>query len=398
MEPMPSRENPHATARPAAATAGAPKEARRFPSGARRPRSGLQITRFNCQPVDDLEPHALGVTYWFDPPAEDGPILVRVRLRGRRIGVKGRPGRRDAFEKVETIEEVPARSGPVAVTSRVSDVAPGEWHVTVTAEAQSSGNRPSAGSPLRLASGSTSGHTVYAPVVRVRAPGAGIGVWPALVGVGVMCALVVQFLIGRRYDLPSGRVLVVSLVASLVGLVGAKVYYLVEHRRRRPPLLTAGMCIQGFVLAATAALIAGASMTGVSVGRLLDVTTPGLLFGMAIGRVGCFFGGCCAGRPTGSRLGLWSSDRRLGLRRVPTQLMESAVALGIGLAAAGTVAAKVAAPAGMVFAGGMAAYTLGRQRLFPLRDLPRHTAAGRTVTTAGAAGVLIVSVAMIALS
>ena len=338
------------------------------------------------------------MTYWFDPPADHGPFTVRVRLRGRRVGVKGRPGRRDAFEKVETIEAVPAGSGPVAVTSRVSEVAQGEWHVTVTAEAQPSGDGWSAGAPLRLARGSTSGHTVYAPVVRVRAPGARIGVWPALVAVGVVCALVVQSLIGRRYDLPGVRVLVVSLLASLTGLAGAKVYYLVEHRRKRPSLLTAGMCIQGFILAAIATLVAGAAVAGVPIRRLLDVTTPGLLFGMAIGRLGCFFGGCCAGRPTASRLGLWSSDRRLGLRRVPTQLMESAVALGIALGATAAVAAKVPGPAGTVFAGGMAAYTLGRQLLFPLRDLPRHTAAGRTVTTVTAAGVLLVSLALAALS
>ena len=395
---MPSRETYDATARPAAATAGAPSEARRSPSGRRHRRSGLQITRFSCQPVDDLQPHALGVTYWFDPPADHGPFTVRVRLRGRRVGVKGRPGRRDAFDKIETIEEVPAGSGPVALTSRVSDVAQGEWHVTVTAEAQASGEPRPAGAPLRLASGSTSGHTVYAPVIRVSAPGARIGAWPALVGVGVVCALVLQFVIGRRYGLPGVRVLVVSLVASLVGLAGAKVYYLVEHRGKRPSLLTAGMCIQGFILAAIATLVAGAAVAGVSIGRLLDVTTPGLLFGMAIGRLGCFFGGCCAGRATASRFGLWSSDRRLGLRRVPTQLMESAVALGIALATTAAVAAKVPAPAGIVFAGGMAAYTLVRQLLFPLRDLPRHTAAGRTVTTVTAAGVLLVSLGLAALS
>lgn len=192
--------------------------------------------------------------------------------------------------------------------------------------------------------------------------------------------------------------LVLSLAASLVGLAGAKVYYLVEHRRKRPSVLTAGMCIQGFILAAIATLVAGAAVAGVSIGRLLDATTPGLLFGMAIGRLGCFFGGCCAGRPTASQFGLWSSDRRLGLRRVPTQLMESAVALGIALATTAAVAAKVPAPAGIVFAGGMAAYTLGRQLLFPLRDLPRHTAAGRTVTTVTAAGLLLVSLGLTALS
>jgi phosphatidylglycerol:prolipoprotein diacylglycerol transferase len=93
------------------------------------------------------------------------------------------------------------------------------------------------------------------------------------------------------------------------------------------------MCIQGFGLGAIGTLVIGAWATGMPAGPLLDVTAPGLLVGMTIGRFGCFFGGCCAGRPTASRWGLWSSDRRLGVRRVPTQLLESTVALVVGLAA-----------------------------------------------------------------
>jgi len=38
-------------------------------------------------------------------------------------------------------------------------------------------------------------------------------------------------------------------------------------------------------------------------GTVLDATTPGLLFGMTVGRFACFFGGCCAGRPSGG--GRW---------------------------------------------------------------------------------------------
>jgi len=55
--------------------------------------------------------------------------------------------------------------------------------------------------------------------------------------------------------------------------------------------------------------------------------------GMAIGRPGCFFAGCCSGRPTVSRWGLWSSDRRIGIRRIPIQLIEAAAALLIGVTA-----------------------------------------------------------------
>lgn len=362
----------------------------------RRRHRGLQVTRFSCDALDGLDPHALGVTYWFDPPASGGTYTVTVRLRGRRIGVQGRPGRRDSFEKVERVESVRPGTGPVAVTSRVSDVAAGEWHVTATAEAVASTPAGRRAAPVRLPNGSSSGATAYAPVVRISAPGARLGAWPALVGVGVICALVVQYLLGRHVGLPVLRVLGLSLFSSVVGAVGAKVYYLVEHRRERPPLLTAGMCIQGFVLAAIATLVLGAIALEVAVGTLLDVTTPGLLWAMTIGRFGCFFGGCCAGRPTASRFGLWSSNRRLGLRRIPTQLLESALALVVGGAAATVVIADAASPAGFVFAGAMAAYTLGRQLLFPLRDLPRNTTNGRTVTLVIAGAVLLASSAAIA--
>jgi phosphatidylglycerol:prolipoprotein diacylglycerol transferase len=204
-------------------------------------------------------------------------------------------------------------------------------------------------------------------------------------------ALVIQALLATRAGLSVTQVAVLSTIACLAGLIGAKLYYLAHH----PQQLSArggglgGMCLQGFVLAAVATIVSGALSTGVPVGPLLDVTAPGLVFGIGIGRVGCFFGGCCAGRPTASRWGLWSSDRRLGLRRIPVQLMESALALLLGLAALRAVETVTARPAGTVFIAAIAAYTLGRQLLFPLRDLPRKTAQGRQLIMALSGLVLI---------
>lgn len=196
-------------------------------------------------------------------------------------------------------------------------------------------------------------------------------------------------------------------MASLVGLVGAKVYYLAGHLLMRrflpryrddppPSLATPGMCIQGFVAGAGGALMVGALAAGISVGRVLDVTTPGLFFGMTIGRFGCFFGGCCVGRPTVSRWGLWSSDRRLGVHRVPTQLFESALALSIGLLTLVAVWATTPTPAGALFVAALGAYTLGRQLLFPLRDNPRKTSGGRTLTIALSAVAAVVAVGLAA--
>ncbi|SDY83150.1 Prolipoprotein diacylglyceryl transferase [Modestobacter sp. DSM 44400] len=147
-----------------------------------------------------------------------------------------------------------------------------------------------------------------------------------------------------------------------------------------PNPLTAGMSVQGFVIAAVASLAIGGWWAGIPIGQLFDVTAPGLLFGMTVGRLGCFFGGCCVGRPTASRWGVWSSDRRVGVRRIPVQLLESGMAGVVATATLVSVAVVTPAVDGLLFAAGLAAYTLGRQVLFPLRSIPRATTHGRRVT------------------
>lgn len=348
-----------------------------------------------------MEPKALGFTYWFDTEPEGEPYSVSVRFEGRRLGVKGRPGRRDTFDVVETLDRVIPGSGPIAVTKRVFDVAPGEWHVTASPAAETrrrgraQGSRPTG---ARLTNASTSGITAYAPVVRIAAPGARLGAWPSLVSLGVVVALSTQYLLARHHHLPAARILLVSLLASLIGLVAAKLYYLVEHWGEPRHMVTAGLCIQGFVLGAIGALALGATLADVAVGRVLDISAPGLLFAMTIGRFGCFYGGCCAGRPTGSRWGLWSSDRWMGVRRIPTQLFESLVAFSVGVAALIVVWSATPRPAGAVFVAAIAAYTAGRQLLFPLRDLPRHTAHGRILTLVIAVSVMVAAILVAALT
>ena len=116
---------------------------------------------------------------------------------------------------------------------------------------------------------------------------------------------------------------------------------------------------------------------------------------MAVGRVGCFFAGCCGGPPTASRWGVWSSDQRVGARRIPTQLLESVLALSLGL---GVLVALVShGPAGgAFFVAGLAAYTLGRQGHLRLRAEPRKTRLGGLATSALAALVLVAAIVLLA--
>jgi len=357
-----------------------------------RPTGRLQVTRVRCDALAEAEPQALGLTYWFDAAPHGDPYTAVVRFVGRRIGLDREPGPQDTFIASERIEGVIPRSGRNAITTRIFDITPGEWIITaaLTTQCHAASARPS----LRLPKTQrASGRTGFGPVIRARAPGAHLGAWPALVGAGVAVALAVQARLAAHAHLPVAATLSVSLIASVMGLLGARVYYLAEQSPRLLPsprsLLNAGMCIQGFVLAAIATAGIGTVLIGVPIGRFLDVTAPGLLLGMTIGRFGCFFGGCCAGRPTASRWGLCSSDRRLTTRRIPTQLWEAALAFSLGLAALLAVLNGSVEPAGAVFVAAIAGYTFGRQLLLPWRDLPRKTPHGRRITVVATAAVLL---------
>lgn len=359
--------------------------------------ASLRTVPAGCDGFDGAEPQALGLTYEFDAARDGEPYSMTIRFDGRRANVEGKPSAQDGFSVVETIHRILPGSGRVTLSKRIEGITPGEWNVTAVPISDTAAGTTARAMPARA---TASGATGFVAIVRVRALGVRVGAWPTLVAVGAVVALTVQALLAYRVSLPLGTVLLVSLLASLVGLLGGKLYYLAEHPTQSRTLMniTTGMCIQGFVLAAVGTLILGAVIADIPVGALLDVSVPGLLFGMAIGRVGCFLGGCCAGRPTASRWGLWSSDRRLGTRRIPTQLLESMIALLVGVAAMVILITTSPHPAGVVFVGGLTAYTLGRQLLFPLRDLARNTAHGRVLTMIFAGIALIAAVAVAVLT
>lgn len=350
----------------------------------------------------------LAVTYWFDPDSHPGPSSLTVRFSGRRAGVRGRllPG--DRFIQDETIEEVIPGSGPISLTARIHNINPGEWVVTarpLPPVHPPSGSQEQGHSPVVAGPGGPAARfwRKWAPPAETiepvrtypppfaRVPGIFPGIWGAMAALGIVVALTIQFLVIAADHLAVGPWWAVSTFAIAVGIVGAKGWYLIVYRREH---LVNGWCIQGFITGATGASAILLVALRMPSGVFLDATAPGLLVAMAIGRVGCFFAGCCGGPPTASRFGVWSSDQRVGARRIPTQLMESALALSLGLGTLVTI--QNHGPAGgAFFAAAVTAYTLARQGILRLRAESRKTKLGVPVTATLAALVLIAAVTML---
>ena len=216
--------------------------------------------------------------------------------------------------------------------------------------------------------------------------------YATLVSLGVLAGLGLEALLLSHGHYSLFRPMLFSVIAIVAGVIGGKGWYVAVHRGKKFD----GWCIQGFV-AGAAVVVAAAALAGpgIPAGAFLAAAAPALLIGMAIGRLGCFWAGCCTGRPTAARWGVWSSDRRLGCRRAPAQLLEALAALISGAAVLAVVLAAGLARSGPAAVVGLAVYTLGRQFILGLRTEPRAWRYGRPVTGAIAVLALITGIILL---
>jgi phosphatidylglycerol:prolipoprotein diacylglycerol transferase len=350
----------------------------------------------------------LTVTYWLDPGEDGDPFSATIRFTGRRLGVTGRPQPGDTFSQEETVNGLVPGSGPVAITAEVRGITSGEWSVTARSVARASGSQfrpyPPDGQdgtahrvplPRRVPIPAEPDTTVRTrSLLFTRVPGIVRYAYASLVFLGVLVGLAIEGLLLSDHHYAVLEPLLISAGAVAAGIVGGKVWYIAVQRGRKFD----GWCVQGFITG-TAIVVAAAAFAGpgVPAGVYLVVTACALLFGMAIGRPGCFWAGCCVGRATSSRWGVWASDRKVGCRREPAQLLEALASLVIGGAVLAVALLHGLPRSGPVAVAGLAAYTLVRQFILSLRaEPPERWRYGRQLTIAAAAVALIVSAVLLA--
>jgi phosphatidylglycerol:prolipoprotein diacylglycerol transferase len=125
-----------------------------------------------------------------------------------------------------------------------------------------------------------------------------------------------------------------------------------------------GLSIHGVLAGGSLAAAVYSRVKKVSFSKITDVVAPGLILGQAIGRIGCFFSGCCYGVETS---GAWGFLTRFapGLRH-PYQLYESAADFAL-FAALLLLSGKIAFNGGL-FASYVFGYSGLRFLLEFLRD------------------------------
>jgi phosphatidylglycerol:prolipoprotein diacylglycerol transferase len=136
-------------------------------------------------------------------------------------------------------------------------------------------------------------------------------------GYGVMllvaatCGTWLSIVRARRHGIDADTILGLATQVFIWGIVGARLFYVIQYHDRffgagKPVMQTlldvvniagGGLVVFGSLPTAAIAAWLFARRHKLDILTLADTIAPGMLVGLAIGRVGCFLNGCCYGGP-----------------------------------------------------------------------------------------------------
>ena len=170
---------------------------------------------------------------------------------------------------------------------------------------------------------------------------------------------------------------VLSLVIWIVvsGIIGARIFYVIQFWPQFSGNLLqvlnihgGGLVFYGGLIGGLIALFGFCKINSLPLLKVLDLVTPSVILGYSVGRLGCFFEGCCYGKITHFPFAVHFPLLN-GLRH-PTQLYSSFIALLIFLLL--VYLAKRQSYSGQVFFWGIALHSIYRFGIEFLRENPLY--------------------------
>ena len=159
----------------------------------------------------------------------------------------------------------------------------------------------------------------------------GIPAYSFFVSLGLIVGLIVYFYESKKQHKQSQNGFYIVVGALLGGAIGAKVLefainfnYFAQNINNLSALMSGRTIVGGLIGG-----MVGAMLTKKYLGskeKRGNLFAPAVAIGVAIGRLGCFFVGCCYGQPTNLPWGVDFGDHIL---RHPTQIYESLFMLGM---------------------------------------------------------------------
>ena len=224
--------------------------------------------------------------------------------------------------------------------------------------------------------------------------------YTAMLYVGCVAGVYAGAAVAAAEGIDSGRFALTAVALLAPGLIGARLLFVLQHLgqfrsapRRIWRRTDGGSALYGGLVLSVLVSVPVLAAAELPFLRFWDAAAVTMVVGLILTRFGCLARGCCAGRVTNGRVGVWLPNARgVWARRFPTQIIEAG--WGSVLLAAALIA-RPSLPTGGVFALLLGGYAGCRLLLEPTREAwPTRRARANVV----ASGVLVAAACALLLS
>lgn len=220
--------------------------------------------------------------------------------------------------------------------------------------------------------------------------------YPAMLYLGTVLGIYVQLYAALSIGFDIAATLFVTLILFTLSLAGARMLHVLMNWRiyRKDPrrifqFTGGGASMYGGLLLAAPLSLPLLAVFGLPPGTFWDLASLTILVGLIVTRIGCFLNGCCAGRPTSSRWGMYLPNcRGAWRRRIPVQILE--MAWGLFILTGAALLWGHSTFHGALFLYVIGAYGVGRIVLETWRDEPDRIS-GMSVHRVISAGIVAIS-------
>ena len=128
-----------------------------------------------------------------------------------------------------------------------------------------------------------------------------------LMALGILTGILFSWWMAKRTDIPRGFIFEAAIWCVVLAILGARLVHVLDRwsdYSSNPVQIFAfwegGLAWYGGLLGGILAGVIWAKLKGISWGLLADVVAPGVILGLAVGRIGCTINGDICGTPTSS--------------------------------------------------------------------------------------------------
>jgi len=144
--------------------------------------------------------------------------------------------------------------------------------------------------------------------------------------IGVICSIYLLLQESKRQGCDQNIVFDLAFVVLVSGIIGARLLYIIlnigfyfEDPKEIIMLHHGGLAIFGGFISGFICAAIYLRIKKISFLKIADLFSPFIALGHSIGRIGCFFNGCCYGKP--SKFGIYFPSQKAVL--IPAQIIES---------------------------------------------------------------------------